>query len=157
MDFLGIGPLELIVVLIIALIVVGPERLPQLAQSVGKTVRDLRAMSQGFATEWQREMNRAAQLNPGEDLQQTLTKPFKEAQADLQRSVNVPLTAQLNPGEDLQQTLTKPFKEAQADLQRSVNAPLTSPSKTTTELPPREAPPQEESTAQENNPDHVDA
>jgi Tat protein translocase TatB subunit len=124
MDFLGIGPLELIVVLIIALIVVGPERLPQLAQSVGKTVRDLRAMSQGFATEWQREMNRAAQLNPGEDLQQTLTKPFKEAQAD---------------------------------LQRSVNAPLTSPSKTTTELPPREAPPQEESTAQENNPDHVDA
>ena len=44
MDFLGIGPLELIVVAIIALIVVGPERLPELAQSVGKTLRGLRAM-----------------------------------------------------------------------------------------------------------------
>ena len=50
MDFLGIGPLELIVVLIIAFIVVGPDRLPELARSIGKTMRDVRALSQGLVS-----------------------------------------------------------------------------------------------------------
>jgi Tat protein translocase TatB subunit len=92
MDFLGIGPLELIVVLIIALIVVGPERLPQLAQSVGKTMRDLRAMSQGFAAEWQRELNSVSQTGVDEDLRESLAKPFKDVHSDLQQAVNAPLS-----------------------------------------------------------------
>jgi sec-independent protein translocase protein TatA len=37
-----VGPLELIVVLIIALIVLGPKRLPDVARSVGKGVREFR-------------------------------------------------------------------------------------------------------------------
>jgi sec-independent protein translocase protein TatB len=40
----GIGLWELIVILIIALLVVGPERLPQLAAQAGRLVRDLRRM-----------------------------------------------------------------------------------------------------------------
>ena len=43
MEFLGVGPAELVFILIIALIVVGPERLPVLARQAGKflvTVRD---------------------------------------------------------------------------------------------------------------------
>lgn len=93
MDFLGVGPLELIVVLVIALIVVGPERLPQLAQSIGKTLRDLRAMSQSLTAEWQREMGNMSNLDTGERLQQALTKPLKEAQADLQQALTAPLTS----------------------------------------------------------------
>lgn len=38
----GIGPTELIVVLIVALLVVGPKRLPGMAKSVGHGVRELR-------------------------------------------------------------------------------------------------------------------
>jgi Tat protein translocase TatB subunit len=93
MDFLGIGPLELIVVLIIALIVVGPERLPELAQSIGKTLRDLRAMSQGLTTEWQREMKNVSNIDTGEGLQQALTRPFEEAQAEIQQALTAPLTS----------------------------------------------------------------
>ena len=94
MDFLGIGPLELLVVLIIALIVVGPERLPQIAQSIGKTLRDLRAMSQGFTTEWQRELTNVPRIETGEkSLQQSLTEPLKEAQAEVQRALTGPLTS----------------------------------------------------------------
>jgi sec-independent protein translocase protein TatB len=93
MDFLGVGPLELLVILIIALIVVGPERLPQIAQSIGKTVRDLRAMSQGFTTEWQRELTLASGVEADEGIQQSLTKPLKEAQADIQRALTAPLTS----------------------------------------------------------------
>src|SRR5437588_2957114 len=37
-----VGPLELIVVLIIALLVLGPQRLPDAARSVGRGLRELR-------------------------------------------------------------------------------------------------------------------
>jgi Tat protein translocase TatB subunit len=39
---LNVGPLELVVVLAVALIVVGPERLPELARSVGRVIRQFR-------------------------------------------------------------------------------------------------------------------
>jgi len=39
---LNVGPLELLVVLAVALIVVGPERLPELARSVGRAIRQFR-------------------------------------------------------------------------------------------------------------------
>ena len=39
---LNVGPLELLVVLAVALIVVGPERLPELARSVGRVLRQFR-------------------------------------------------------------------------------------------------------------------
>jgi sec-independent protein translocase protein TatA len=39
----NIGPLELIVVLIIALIVLGPQRLPDVARSLGRGMREFRS------------------------------------------------------------------------------------------------------------------
>jgi sec-independent protein translocase protein TatA len=36
------GPLELVVVLVIALIVLGPKRLPETARSIGKGMREMR-------------------------------------------------------------------------------------------------------------------
>lgn len=126
MDFLGIGPLELIVILIIAFVVVGPERFPQLAQSIGKAVRDLRALSQGLTTEWQRELSSMAELEPGESLQQTLIKPLKEVQTELLQQISTPLDI----GEGIQESLTKPFEEAQAEAQKALSPPSTSSSPT---------------------------
>lgn len=42
MDFLGVGPLEIVFVLVIALVVVGPERLPVLARQAGKLLVSVR-------------------------------------------------------------------------------------------------------------------
>jgi sec-independent protein translocase protein TatB len=39
---LNIGPQELILILIVALIVVGPARLPELGRSIGKVLREFR-------------------------------------------------------------------------------------------------------------------
>jgi sec-independent protein translocase protein TatA len=40
--FGNIGPLEIVVVLIIALIVFGPKRLPELGRSLGRGIREFR-------------------------------------------------------------------------------------------------------------------
>jgi len=38
----GIGPLELAVILVVALVVFGPKRLPELGKSMGKGIREFR-------------------------------------------------------------------------------------------------------------------
>jgi sec-independent protein translocase protein TatA len=43
----NIGPLEIIVVLIIALIVFGPKRLPELGSSLGRGIREFRSTVTG--------------------------------------------------------------------------------------------------------------
>ena len=47
----NIGGGELIVILLIALIVLGPQRLPDAARQVGKTMSELRRLSTGFQNE----------------------------------------------------------------------------------------------------------
>ena len=48
----GIGPEELILVLVVALLVLGPERLPRVARDVGRVVGDLRRTSDEFREEF---------------------------------------------------------------------------------------------------------
>jgi sec-independent protein translocase protein TatA len=43
----NVGPLELAVVLIIALVVFGPKRLPELGKSMGKGIREFRSSISG--------------------------------------------------------------------------------------------------------------
>jgi sec-independent protein translocase protein TatA len=43
----NVGPLELIVVLIIALVIFGPKRLPELGRSMGKGIREFRSSVSG--------------------------------------------------------------------------------------------------------------
>ncbi|MGH2490231.1 MAG: Sec-independent protein translocase protein TatB [Candidatus Limnocylindria bacterium] len=49
---LGIGAEELILVLIVALLVLGPERLPRVARDIGRVVGDLRRTSDEFREEF---------------------------------------------------------------------------------------------------------
>ena len=44
----NIGPMELILVLAIALLVVGPRRLPELGSTVGRTIREFRKTASGI-------------------------------------------------------------------------------------------------------------
>lgn len=47
----NVGPLELAIVLIIALIVFGPKRLPELGRSLGKGIREFRGSLSGESHE----------------------------------------------------------------------------------------------------------
>ncbi|MEW5956739.1 MAG: Sec-independent protein translocase protein TatB [Chloroflexota bacterium] len=82
MDILGIGFPELLLIFIIALMVFGPRRLPELAVKAGKFVADLRNMSSGLMTEWQREITVAARL---EELEKT-RQEFKEIKQEVQQA-----------------------------------------------------------------------
>lgn len=45
MDFLGIGPVELLVVALIAFLFLGPARMVEIARSLGKVVREVRRIT----------------------------------------------------------------------------------------------------------------
>jgi sec-independent protein translocase protein TatA len=42
------GPLEMMVILVVALLVLGPQRLPEVARSVGKGMRELKESFSGL-------------------------------------------------------------------------------------------------------------
>ena len=52
MNFLGVGPAEILVILVVALIVVGPERLPRLAADIARTIREIRKYTDSIASEF---------------------------------------------------------------------------------------------------------
>lgn len=51
MNMGGIGPLEMILLGVIALIVVGPEKLPEMARKAGKMIHDFRIYASGVTQE----------------------------------------------------------------------------------------------------------
>jgi sec-independent protein translocase protein TatB len=61
MDICGIGAPELVVILIVALVVLGPERLPDVARTIGRTVYEFRKVT-GEATSVFREVIDTAQF-----------------------------------------------------------------------------------------------
>lgn len=50
---LNVGGWEILVILLLALIVLGPERLPEAARQIGKMVSTVRGMANGFTREFQ--------------------------------------------------------------------------------------------------------
>jgi sec-independent protein translocase protein TatA len=54
----GIGMPEMIIILVIALIVIGPQKLPDLAKSLGKGLAEFKKASEGFQRSVQEEANK---------------------------------------------------------------------------------------------------
>src|SRR5436190_2929889 len=56
MNFLGMGPAELLLVLALALIVFGPDKLPDIARQLGRVVAEFRRISSDVTREIQRSI-----------------------------------------------------------------------------------------------------
>lgn len=54
--FESIGAPELLVILVVALIIFGPRKLPQLSRSLGKSLAEFRRHSDEFKRTWEREV-----------------------------------------------------------------------------------------------------
>ena len=55
--FENIGTQELILIGIVALIFLGPRRMPEMARKIGKLMSDFRNMTSEFKSTWEREVN----------------------------------------------------------------------------------------------------
>ncbi|OQY28048.1 MAG: twin arginine-targeting protein translocase TatB [Anaerolineaceae bacterium 4572_5.2] len=97
MDFLGIGVPELIVIIILALVFIGPHEMPKMANRTAKWIRSLRKMSEGFTTEWQREINATISLDELKELKEELDAAKKSLQ-----SLTTGIT---NVGDDIKNTV----------------------------------------------------
>jgi Tat protein translocase TatB subunit len=61
MELFGVGLPELLLIMLVALVVIGPERLPEVASQVGRTVADLRRQANQLTAEFQQSLEIAAQ------------------------------------------------------------------------------------------------
>ena len=63
MNIFGIGIPEIAVIVILALLIFGPKRLPQLGKTVGKTLKGLQTASKEF----ENEINKTLKLNENDE------------------------------------------------------------------------------------------
>ena len=84
---LNIGPPELILIFVIALVIVGPQRLPELGRTIGKGLRELRKM--------QDEVKDLVNTGIGDDFKETAgelrsaTNELKSTAADVKSAADV--------------------------------------------------------------------
>ncbi len=57
MGFLDMGTLEIVLILVVALILLGPEKVPGIARTLGKTLRNLRKATTDFTATITREFD----------------------------------------------------------------------------------------------------
>ena len=63
MNIFGIGIPEIAVIVILALLIFGPKRLPQLGKTIGKTLKGLQTASKEF----ENEINKTLKLNESDE------------------------------------------------------------------------------------------
>ncbi len=61
MNFFNIGPMELLLILVLALIIFGPGKLPEVAKGLGKAISEFRKASQDLTSGIARELDTTAE------------------------------------------------------------------------------------------------
>ena len=56
MDFFGIGSMEILLILVVALIIFGPHRLPEIGRTLGRTMRALKKATYDLTTQVTKEI-----------------------------------------------------------------------------------------------------
>ena len=95
----SIGTSELILIGIIALIFLGPRKLPQIARTIGKTMADFRSTTNEFKSTWEREVNFAEEaeaLRSG-DLPQPEIAPVPRTASLGETSTNTIAVPEIRP------------------------------------------------------------
>lgn len=121
MDFLGMGWPEIILILIVALIVLGPEKLPEYVRTFGKYYRKFRQLTNGVTS----DLRKAVALDEDEN-GESLMSGIDEIRASLQKDAD-DLRASLNDVEDdsvSDESLEKTINDSLKDAKDSVNESL---------------------------------
>jgi sec-independent protein translocase protein TatB len=105
--FSNIGITEIVVILLLALLVVGPERLPEMARRLAKTLRDIRQAYENLTKDLGPELM---------SLQQT-TREIRES-VDSVRSIPKDMVGSVVKAADLEDTV-KDLKEVEQTIQQA--------------------------------------
>lgn len=130
MDILGIGPLELLMILILALLVFGPDKLPEIGARLGKGMRQMRQATRSFSQEI--EQTRQA-LDPD----QALSSALKEI-GGVAKGAATLAEASRNPGHVIRDSVMRDSK-AQSVSEEAVARADASKTEGEPPAPPAEA------------------
>ena len=85
MPFLpGVGPTEMVIIVVAALMIFGPSKLPEVMGQAGKVLRDLRNMTGNLQGEFEKSLNEAA----GTDVRKTLSTEIANLKGEVQSATN---------------------------------------------------------------------
>ncbi len=102
MDILGIGPLELLMILILALLVFGPDKLPEIGARLGKGMRQLRQATRSFTQE-------VEQTRQALDPDQAISSALKEI-GGVAKGAAALAEASRNPGLAIRDSVVRELK-----------------------------------------------
>jgi sec-independent protein translocase protein TatB len=124
MEFLGIGPSELLFIVILALIILGPRDMQKAGRTIGRWLRRIvtsdgwrvfQQTSREIQTLPNRLMREAALEDQLKDVQNTIRKPLEDLKQDLRQPIDVnapppepPSSEPPPPGEDVPPPLPPP-------------------------------------------------
>jgi sec-independent protein translocase protein TatB len=101
----GIGPLELVVIAIVAVLVFGPDRLPEFARTAGKLLRQVRTMVTNAQNDLRNELGpeyadlELQDLNPKNFVRKHLLDPVDEYVEKTVSEFNEPAAERLPAGQ----------------------------------------------------------
>lgn len=128
MEILGIGPLELVVVLLLLLAFFGPDRLPEMGAKLGKAVRSMRQATRDFS----REIDEARQsleapakeiVEPIKEIAQPIqeiAQPFQDVRTSAQ-ALTQAAKSMSDPGKAIRESVMQAVKPGPAQANTPVN------------------------------------
>jgi len=128
-SFFGIGVMELFLIAIIALIVLGPERLPGAMRSIANFMRQLRELSNEFTSQFSEEIKMLEEMDPRRIVSDALD-PSKTPPPAGSRSANAPSSSPAQT-KTRPPTASKPLADTAVSSANSSNTILPPPSEGT--------------------------
>ena len=84
MNIFGVGLPEVTVILILALLIFGPKKLPELGKQLGKTLKSLKKASNEFQNEIDQVMNEEDKEEAPKSIESNQTNEINEEKLDLE-------------------------------------------------------------------------
>lgn len=112
MDFLGMGWFEILIVALVALIVLGPDRLPGYARNIGKFIRQFRKITSGVS----KEISKAMDLDEVDEADEGIKKDLKAISKSLEEDAAELRKSLTEEAKAIQKTVAESTKEASETL-----------------------------------------
>ena len=106
-----LGFQEIFLIFLIALLVFGPRKLPELGKSLGKGLREFRRATDDLKSSWNEQMRDVE--NPLKDVTEELNKDFQDTAREIQQDIyaSTEPTPETQPPESTQPTETAAVSE----------------------------------------------